>query len=109
MLAVGKPRELLPLHLSAKTPLIRKFAVPLTDYPIAFGVVVGFSISKFLLVIRLSLRCAQRFGNCQHGYSSKKGSRPAAIFLAFAGLSSCDVSLSDCRGVLLISTMSALL
>src|SRR5262249_270950 len=45
MLAVCKARELLLFHLSAKAPLIREFAVPLTDNPVAFGVVVGFGIS----------------------------------------------------------------
>src|SRR5215470_11233668 len=98
MLAVCKARELLLFHLSTKAPLIREFAVPLTDNPVAFGVVVGFGISKFLLVIRLSLRCAQRFGNCQHSYS-KKGSCPAANFLAFAGLSSWPEGAPDWRWV----------
>ena len=82
--------------------------MPLTDYFVAFGVVVGFRISKFLLAIRRSLHCAQRLGNCQHGYSSKNGSRLAAIFLAFAGLSSFPEGESDRRVVLPISTSAEL-
>ena len=66
MLAFRQARELLFLYLTVEPPVLREFAMPLATYPVTFGVVVLSSVGKFLLVIRLSLRCTQRSGNRKH-------------------------------------------
>src|SRR6266702_732338 len=68
MPALGQPRELLLPHLTAQAPTLRKLALPLAAHTLALRVVILPRVRELLLVVRLSLARANRFGYGDHTF-----------------------------------------
>src|ERR1700735_1738330 len=69
VLAVREPRKMLLCHGPGKIKLISQLAMPLAQSPVVLLPIILFGRRELLGVVRLRLRCGERFGDRQHSQS----------------------------------------
>src|ERR1700735_255890 len=69
VLAVREPRKVFLVHGSCEVELFSQLAMPLAQRPVVLFPIILFGRRELLGVVRLRLRCGERFGDRQHSQS----------------------------------------
>src|ERR1700761_4360392 len=104
LLAVREPCKVLLIHASGEPELIRQLAMPFSQGPVVLLPIILLGGRELFGVIRLRLRCRQRFRDSEHGQSPREN--PVSIGSSSPSETPAFIVVTDSGGFLLSVTGS---